>query len=788
MFISTNQSRQPRSIRLRILLGSTLAWALVWMLLPVNPIMADDKAHLLGPTGLMGAVDANRITITKIDEGSPADGKLKVGDVIVGAGGNRFHADPRREIAEAINDAETFVAEGKLPLMLDDGHTVELKLIPLGTYSDTAPYQCPKTDRIVRLVADRMVKTGDYKKGALCVGWLGFMATDEAPYIDIVKRELPKEDWVHPNPEDIDAVVRGEKDMGLIDWSWGYRCITLAEYYLLTGDKSVLPGLETYSVALARGQDPAGLWAHRLATPRTDGRLPGYAQINQPSLTCYLGILLAKKCGIENPAFDKAIPKTHQFFASYIDKGALPYGVHKPYLHVFNNNGSSATAALAMSFLGDKEGAAFFSHQSATSYDDLEKGHATYYFNVLWTPLGANVAGPEVTQSFSKNARWLYTLYRTWDGRFTYDGGESGDGNSSGSLLLNLCIPRHALCITGKDADASLWLKGRQVTDVIDASRIDYEHLSDAQLLALFGHPAPQVRVKAIGALRERGHPTMPELVAMLDKGTRDQRISAISYFGNSCPPEVAQPRLTKLVSILRDENEDAEVRAAAAAALSYMGKPAYPCFTEMLRMVLADQPNDPLRLIDRSLADSLVNLCADPFAAGLVTDKDLFYKAVLKLADHSEQATRSNAMSLLTDMPLSDFYRVADKVEHVIKNRDPAYRSYHNPGNGPEQGVRVLANLHIKEGLAWAYDTLKTPDGKGSFKIFMVLRSLAMYGPHARTYLDELKARPDSERTFQSGKFKKWWDALVEAVDTPDTQPIELMTFEQAIKAGTPH
>ena len=65
---------------------------------------------------------------------------------------------------------------------------------------------------------------------------------------------------------------------------------------------------------------------------------------------------------------------------------------------VFNNNGTSGSAALCMALKGNAEGAHFFSQLAATSYDGMETGHASTFFNPLWTPLGANLAGPEVTQ------------------------------------------------------------------------------------------------------------------------------------------------------------------------------------------------------------------------------------------------------------------------------------------------------------------------------------------------------------------------------------------------------
>lgn len=59
----------------------------------------------LGATGLRGwmffdrmvTTDARQISITKVEKGSPADGKVAVGDVILGVNGKAFAKDPRTE-------------------------------------------------------------------------------------------------------------------------------------------------------------------------------------------------------------------------------------------------------------------------------------------------------------------------------------------------------------------------------------------------------------------------------------------------------------------------------------------------------------------------------------------------------------------------------------------------------------------------------------------------------------------------------------------------------------------
>ena len=75
----------------------------------------------LGPTGLRGwmfcdklvTTDARQISITKVEKGSPAEGILAVGDVILGVGGKPFSYDPRTEFGKAITVAEAEAGGGR---------------------------------------------------------------------------------------------------------------------------------------------------------------------------------------------------------------------------------------------------------------------------------------------------------------------------------------------------------------------------------------------------------------------------------------------------------------------------------------------------------------------------------------------------------------------------------------------------------------------------------------------------------------------------------------------------
>ncbi len=641
----------------------------------------EHKERHLGPTGLFGVISPRDIEISNVQKGSPADGKLNVGDVIVAAGGTPFEERARQQLAAAIDQAETEEAKGVLTLTLKDGKKVDLQLKVLGAYGDTAPYNCPKTDAIVTRAADAIVKSRDFSSQGLPIGLLGLLATGEQKYIDVVKAVLHQAAWARPDLEL--SLASGSA------WGWGYTNLLLCEYYLLTGDEYVRPAIKAYSVAIARGRDAAGLWGHGMAIPefnggKLHGRLMGYAVMNQSSLPLFISLELADKCGIRHPEVQAAIEQDHTFYSSFIDKGTLPYGVHEPKVESYNNNGMSGLAAVAFSLHGNTRGAAFFSRMSAAAHNTLETGHTGHYFNQLWTGLGANLAGPKTSAAFFKETRWLHTLNRTWDGNFTYD--DVGGGvfsyrglSDAGAHLLNYCLGRHKLFITGRDSDPSIWLKGREVADTIALATLDVKSKSDEELLALFGHPMPKVREEAVGALRGRPPKLLASIRKMFKTGSKNEKLSACGYFGENCPPATAVPALADLASVMRDSREDIDVRAAAASALCRHGEPAYKYYNDMLRIIVADKPADTFGHLDYMVGRSLNTLCNDPYKAGLVKDKDLFYAAVNKLLDHKRAVARAFGGQLIANIPLVDFHYVADKVRYIMDDKDLTYQSYHN-------------------------------------------------------------------------------------------------------------
>jgi hypothetical protein len=570
-------------------------------------VLADAKLdYQLGPTGFRGWMHtedfratphcltptptterARQILITAVDEGSPADGVLAVGDVILGIGDEPFDRDPRWALADAINEAEKTQGKGELQLLRwrpdepdaegaterSEGQTdtVTLKLKVLGTFSDTAPYDCPKSAAILKAALEALAR--EEYKGKVGLPTLALLATGEPEHIAQAKKLIgvAKIDTDRPTLEHVDKAHA---------WGVGYRTITLAEYYLLTKDESVLPEIRHNAMVLAMGQSRVGVWGHGMAPPKANngqlhGRLQGYAALNQPSLTCFMALVMATRCGIDEPQIDAAIKRANTYFGYYTDKGGIPYGYGDPREYLLTNNGTSATAAITFALKGDTDGARFFSRTSAAAAPKLEVGHTGTYFNTLWTGLGANLSGPEVYSEFFKQWTPLRTLARKWDGSFAYQHPGGGPWsyrglNPTAAMVLHYALPKRKLHITGKAQDQSLWLTGDDAVAAATLTQIDYARKFDAELLVLLGHEMPIVRRRAAEEIGRRDRDWVGPLIELLD-GSRHEVIGACHALATQ--KQKAAPAAEKLLAILQDNDAEIWHRMWAVNTLEAIGE-----------------------------------------------------------------------------------------------------------------------------------------------------------------------------------------------------------------------
>ena len=368
--------------------------------------------------GLQGRTTepSRQILVTHVGAKSPADGVMQVDDVIVGSGGKLFDDDARRSLAAAIQEAEKESNMGVLTLTrwrVGVTEEVQLKLRVMGTYSATAPYNCPKSQKIFEEACKVLEKEPMPENWRGAINGLALLATGNPAYLPMLQAFARK---LGPATMDLEK-------QGLGAWESGYRNLFLCEYYLRTGDKVVLHAIREITVSAAKGQSMYGTFGHGFAALTPDGQLhgsiPPYGPVNQAGLGANMAIVMGKKCGVTDPEIDPAIARAAKFFGYFVDKGTIPYGEHEPYPY-HDNNGKSAMAAVFFAMQGDHtRETQFFAKMAIAGNKNRECGHTGQGFSYLWGALGANAGGPAAAAAFFKEASTHLDLARRCDGSFT---------------------------------------------------------------------------------------------------------------------------------------------------------------------------------------------------------------------------------------------------------------------------------------------------------------------------------------------------------------------------------
>jgi len=470
-----------------------------------SPYAAHRSVHTqLGPTGARAWLRGYHLVVSAIQHESPAFGTLELGDVIIGAAGTMFgqDADPRITLGNAITAAE---AQGK-PLeltLLRDGaqRVIGVKLQPMPPFSKTWPANCPKSEQILldacealaalQVPGGTIVTSGNF--GTINGGLL-FLASGRPEFLDNARRAA----------HDIADNEYGFYQ-SLNNWQMGYGGIFLAEYYLATGDDTVLPGLQRMCDVIVGGMMLSGTWGHRSPSG-------GYGGLNVTGLPCALTLVLAKECGLKID--EEALDHTLDFFARYAGTGTIPYGDHMPYRNL-DDNGKNSTAAVLMHLAGRQEEARAFAASVAESYWQRELGHTGGYFSIHWGPLAARLAGEEKLRQFLDYQRWYHELSRQWTGHITmlpykeamtrfdaqtYVG--AGGPFTTGGLGLLYAMQKNNLRITGAPPSVfSAKLKG-PIAELRDLYLARDWQAFDEMLAESFNERVPAAANPAVSQLR----------------------------------------------------------------------------------------------------------------------------------------------------------------------------------------------------------------------------------------------------------------------------------------------
>ena len=396
------------------------------------------------PLGIAGAHlremrGQSAVTVVAVDEDSLAEGALKVGDIIVGAFGHIFPEDddPRIPLGYALAEAQTKTKKGILTLNVvrsDELTEARIDVGVQGNYSSTWPYGCNKSSAIVDAATSYIVSNIEAEKLDVFYDTLFLMGTGRHDALEAVRRRL--------------YTMREKENLGfggLNSWKNGYSLVTLAEFYLLTGDSAVIPPMKKLVKVLSNGQMDCGSWGHSCPPG-------GYGAVNNVGLVCFMGILLAREAGIEIDS--EVMTRSVRFFGRGIGT-FTPYGDHtyySPRLWRYlpaSDNGSSSMSALNFYLLGAPDLARRTARQPCYQYRTRLAGHAARIFTISWGPLGSVLAPKEEFHMFMNNLIWYFELSRQRDGSMTPLAGGWCPG--TGSIALSLTLPRKKLRLLGAE-------------------------------------------------------------------------------------------------------------------------------------------------------------------------------------------------------------------------------------------------------------------------------------------------------------------------------------------------
>jgi len=315
----------------------------------------------VGPTGIRAQITHEHpayFTVRFVFDDSPAAGKIKPGDVIIGANRKVMqvpHKFGRRTVtgwegpmeSMAILIEEAQANGGKLELIVWPGGNksekkyIELQIEPAPRFSDTFPFNCERSDRMMKALCDFLVREHEREGGfgrlhTRSAAILALMASGDNRYSSLIREEMA---GYH------NKTYKSVNVGGFPCWSFGYDGIVMGEYYLLSKDKAILPAARSLSMAVAESQNPKnGGFTHRpypvIANRVADGGPRGYGPMAAATGLVMMGQSLFKAGGL--PYDEDCYERVHQgLMQSTNDKGAIGYGVKSWHHAVIELRGES---------------------------------------------------------------------------------------------------------------------------------------------------------------------------------------------------------------------------------------------------------------------------------------------------------------------------------------------------------------------------------------------------------------------------------------------------------------
>ncbi len=545
-----------------------------------------------GPVGIGISLIRPGMTmqIANVEKGSPAEaiGKLQKGQIIQSINGMVLaDEDPRIILGDIITEAEA--KDGKVVLRIKDLGDVTVMIPVMGSYSKTWPVNCPKSDTIVRQLADLLAKDAEPRWGSV----IFLLSTGEEKDLGVVRR------W-----------MKGITTIGGLNWEKGYKGPGLCEYYLRTGEQSVLPVIKKMTEELKVHMYSGG-WSGRGA-PAAFTYSTGSGQLHAAGVHCMTFLVMAKLCGVEVDPY--LFDETFKQFYRFAGHGNVAYGNGLPE-GGFRDNGKTSGLALTMAAAALVDPAGEQSvYAKARDNSAMKAFYATNWFHAAHTGGGMGEIWhhaaisqmrekrPVPYRSYLDTRRWVMDLSRRFDGSVgiagmddRYDRSVSEDRMDWGTFFaLTYTYPRKQLQLFG--APRSKWAKtsplprpwGNAADDVfhsiepIPGGPLTLEDLmnetvetgvsvavfnaigspstTDETLLRFIHHPEYDLRSSTMDQVVKRGKADMVvPLLKSSDPRLRQAGLLALTgmFKGSPLPREKVTPEMDALVvKILNDPKE----------------------------------------------------------------------------------------------------------------------------------------------------------------------------------------------------------------------------------------
>jgi len=475
-----------------------------------------------------GNLIVNSFSVKHVIPGSPADGHLQEGDLLLALNGHPFLTSD-----EARGDKKPWVMQYKRSLALGAGllldkaeakkkisftllripkdqmaqlptppagtvvekdgklnlpealkpylKTVSFDIQPIGAYDPTKIGGGKKIENIIKMQAAWLVKNQQpdgswermhgYTMSHFDTAWamIGLMSTGDPQY----------------DP----AIHKAAKFLSTCKYDkWagprGIALLAASEYYLKYKDESYLPTVQRWVDSLEGMVLPDMTIGH--------GHGPGYrggsVAYGGSHVTVALAVAMKTPAKVPAGLLDQMLERVQQL----APEGKMPYGRYQknkafktPDEESSANYNANHGPHLVSSLIHG--GPKTFTENCSALYSkgsvgDMDRGHATETMSTTWGLIAANMVSPEAYQRHLNTMAWKLSLLRTYRGGFgksayilDYQGAEKllDYALRSGAWLTALCAPRHELAITGNPK-----YKAHSFADIPPVNSYNANHLN----------------------------------------------------------------------------------------------------------------------------------------------------------------------------------------------------------------------------------------------------------------------------------------------------------------------